>query len=264
MKSQVHAACLSDAGCVRDSNEDAARIHESADDARGVLAVVADGMGGHMAGEVASHLAVETIHDVYFQHPGAPGEALQAAFAAANHVIYERAQQNRLCAGMGTTCVAVAVCEGQAYASHVGDSRLYLVRRGQIYQLTNDDSVVSEMVSRGVISRDDARRHADRNVILKALGTRADVVASSWSEPLPIQPGDTLVLCSDGLTDMVSDGELASTAADGPVAEGCRALVGLAKSRGGFDNITVALLRFTPSQSASTSLRETRDVRVTS
>ena len=263
----ISASLCTDTGRVRSANEDAGRIVQPSDEAtratRGVLVVVADGMGGHSAGDIASRLAVETINRAYYDGPGEPGDALAAALGAANQAIFARAAKDPALTGMGTTCVALACCRDVAYASHVGDSRLYLVRSGGIYQMTTDDSVVAEMVQQGLITREEARRHQDRNVLLKALGTRADITASRWDEPFPLRAGDTFVLCSDGLTDLVSDAEILTAAAGTHVNDASRALVDLAKDRGGFDNITVAMLRLTPQQVRRDTAPETREVRVT-
>lgn len=243
----VTAFACSDAGCVRARNEDACRIIQPADAAvrraRGVLAIVADGMGGHAAGELASALAVETVQRAYYDADGTPGAALTRAIVAANHAIFARAGADQSLHGMGTTCVAIACVDGLAYAAHVGDSRMYLVRAGGIYRMTNDDSAVGGMVRDGLITRAEARAHEDRNVLLKALGTRSEVQPSSWPEPLPLRAGDTFVLCSDGLTDLVDDDEIQTEASGALLDDASRMLVQRARERGGFDNITVAMLR---------------------
>ena len=264
---RLDSAVVSDRGCIRELNEDSARIVRPGDDEmfarRGMLVVVADGMGGHSAGEVASQMAVETIAHAYYElgECGESGEsresqdsaaALVAALQDANRAIFAHASQDRALTGMGTTCVALALVNGMAHAAHVGDSRLYLIRRGGIYQMTNDDSAVGEMVNRGVLSKEDARRHHDKNVILKALGTQPDVEVSSWPAPLPLADGDAFLLCSDGLTDLVDDHELAAAVeADADCASVCQALIAAAKARGGFDNITAALVRTTASATAN-------------
>ncbi|MEO5823512.1 MAG: Stp1/IreP family PP2C-type Ser/Thr phosphatase [Vicinamibacteraceae bacterium] len=257
---------VSDVGCVRELNEDRGRIVQPGDDGeqgrRGVLAIVADGMGGHSAGEVASELAVDTVHRAYYERDGAPGEALVAALEHANRTIFETASAERRLAGMGTTCVALAVCDGHAHAASVGDSRLYLLRDGGIYRMTNDDSAVGELVARGLLTRSEARHHADRNVILRALGTHHDVQVSRWDQPLPVRSGDVFVLCSDGLSDLVEDEEIAELVTGQHGAEAAKALVTLARSRGGHDNITVALVRITAHAAEPVAAPATREVRV--
>jgi protein phosphatase len=267
MNWEIGASLLSDTGCVRDVNEDCGRIVHPADDEererRGVLALVADGMGGHSGGEVASRIAVETVHRVYYEAPGAPGVALAEALRAANLAIFERATLEPGLRGMGTTCVALAICGGEAYAANVGDSRLYLVREDRIYQMTADDSAVGAMVSQGLLTRNQARHHHDRNVILRALGTHEDVQVSTWEQPFPVRQGDRFVLCSDGLSDLVEDEELLDVVKASHEADACAGLVGLARSRGGFDNITVVAVRVgAPAQGPS--LPATREFQVPS
>jgi protein phosphatase len=256
---------VSDVGCVRELNEDRGRIVQPGDEAeqsrRGVLAIVADGMGGHSAGEVASELAVDAVHRAYYGHDGAPDAALVAALQQANRAIFDTASQEKRLAGMGTTCVAVAICDGHAHAASVGDSRLYLLRDGGIYRMTHDDSAVGELVARGLLTRSEARHHADRNVILRALGTHGDVQVSHWDQPLPVRGGDAFVLCSDGLSDLLEDEEIAGIVANRHGAEACQALVALAKARGGHDNITVALLRISAHAAQPVSTPATREVR---
>jgi PPM family protein phosphatase len=261
---ELGASMLSDVGCHRPINEDSGCIVRPADAAvladRGVLAIVADGMGGHSAGEVASRMAVDVIRRRYYEEAGGPYDALRSALQAANAAIFQRAGEDPELNGMGTTCVALALCSDQACVASVGDSRLYLARGGRIYQMTMDDSAVGDMVTRGVISRDEARHHQDRNVILRALGTHESVDIFSWQQPFPMREGDIFVLCSDGLTDLVADQEILETAESLHEADACRALVDKARKRGGFDNITVAILRLALAPSPSTETPPTRSV----
>jgi len=237
---------LTDVGCSREINEDSVRSVQPHDlaikAARGVLVVVADGMGGHSAGEVASQLAVNTIHHAYYRHAGEAGPALRESFEEANRVIYEAAGRDSRLSGMGTTCTALAVCEGRAFCAHVGDTRLYLVRGKEIYLMTEDDSAVRAMVANGALTAAEARHHADRNVILRALGTHPAVTVSSWTQGFPCRAGDAFLLCSDGLHELVSDDEIRGIVVGRSDLAACEALVQLARSRGGPDNITVALV----------------------
>jgi len=247
----VSTAVASDVGCHRDGNEDAGLAVVPHDPEvvarRGVLVVVADGMGGHSAGEVASRLAVETMSRRYYEGDGDPAQALAEALAAANRAVFEAAQKDRRLAGMGTTCTAVAVRGRDAFCAHVGDSRLYLSRGGAIYRLTEDHSAVREMVSKGLITAEEASRHADRNVLLRAVGTRERVDGTIWPEPLPLRDGDVLIACTDGLHDLVSDEELRSEGGTEPPSAACARLVALARARGGYDNITAAVVRLSDS-----------------
>jgi protein phosphatase len=165
---------------------------------------------------------------------------------------------------MGTTCTALALQNNSALAAHVGDSRLYLIRGGEIYMMTEDHSAVMEMVKVGLISMEQARHHEDKNVIVRALGTAPQVEVSIWENPLELREHDQFVLCSDGLTDLVEDKEIRNivlSAKDSHSA--CENLIHLAKKRGGYDNITVGILSVEPADHAATKdLRETREVEV--
>lgn len=245
---KVQANFLSDAGCLRATNQDCGVLCEPHDDRalrlRGHLALVADGLGGHAGGATASRLAVETIEQTYFDtHASEPHAALQAAFHAANRAIFQAARKTFDLFGMGTTCTALAVCGRRAYCAHVGDSRLYLLRDGAIYLMSEDHSAVMDLVRRGVLHRNDARQHADRNVLLRALGTRRSVEVTCWDKPFPVCAGDVFVLSSDGLHDLVADAEIQTLAQATEPSAACAALIALAKERGGHDNITVGVVR---------------------
>jgi PPM family protein phosphatase len=243
----VLASLLTDTGCVRELNEDSCRMVQPPDpailDQKGVLIVVADGMGGYQAGEVASRLAVEAVTRGYYASADQAPEALAHAFHEANRQIHQRSLANSELSGMGTTCTALVIHGRVAYSAHVGDSRLYLVRSGCIYQMTEDHSLVKELVKQGALTNDDARLRTDRNLILRALGSRATVKVATWEEALPVRSGDCFVLCSDGLHDAVTDDEICRTTQFKEAAAACESLVAMARSRGGYDNITVAIAR---------------------
>ena len=259
---KILTSLRTDSGCVRDSNEDAGCSFVPSDpiilEKKGRLTVVADGMGGHSGGEIASNLAVDTIGQVYYGAGETPAESLKAAFAAANQQIYETSIADKTLAGMGTTCTALALIDGLAIAAHVGDSRLYLVRDGEIYLMTEDHSAVREMVKLGIISTAEARQHEDKNVILRALGTSPEVEVSMWENPLKVITGDQFILCSDGLYDLVEDQEIRDFALTNDNHSACEGLIELAKTRGGHDNITVGILSIKPA-----GYSETRNLRVT-
>lgn len=266
---KVIAGMVSDIGCRRANNEDFA-LYEipasgSAHVRKGVLAIVADGMGGHAGGEFASRLAGEVVRRTYYEAPVPPGEALRLGFVEANRVIREAVRRFPALAGMGTTCTALAICDGEVFSAHVGDSRLYLVRGGGIYQMTEDDSEVMERARQGILSREEAARHPDKNVILKALGTQPRIEPAMWNKPLKGRDGDRFLLCSDGLHDLVTDAEMLEAVNGCTPDDACAALVELAKSRGGHDNVTVGVL-FLAFESAATkkAVRETREVTVVS
>lgn len=265
---EVLATIQTDPGCIRKVNEDASRFIRPNDagvpSKKGTLLIVADGMGGHSAGEVASGLAVEVISRRYYEIESNPYDSLKAAFEEANSKIYDLSQSDANLKGMGTTCTALAVCGSLAFAAHVGDSRLYLIREGDIYQMTEDHSAVMEMVKQGIISKEEARHHEDKNVIVRALGTAPQVDVSIWENPFEVRERDQFLLCSDGLTDLVEDTEInsvVSSADDNHSA--CENLIQLAKKRGGYDNITVGILSIEPAgQQETKHLRETREVEV--
>jgi PPM family protein phosphatase len=227
-----------DVGKTRDHNEDDYGYGEGAQIERfGELLVVCDGMGGHASGEVASHLGVETIIAAYY---GAAGEdrvaALRQAFEEANARIHVEGRGS-----MGTTGVAALLHHDALHVANVGDSRGYLVRNGELRQITRDHSLVSEQVAAGVITAEQARSLYYRNVITRALGYQPDVAVDMFRWPL--QPGDVIVLCSDGLHGLVSDDEIARIATSEPLDEAVDRLVDLANERGGSDNITVLIAR---------------------
>jgi protein phosphatase len=243
----VSASSMSDAGCVRESNEDYCTVVHPADpdvfEHKGVLIVVADGVGGSQAGEVASRAAVECITRSYYESSEDPHKALARAFEEANQEIYRLSQLRSDFIGMGTTGTALALRGQVAYSAHVGDSRLYLVRSRSIYQMTEDHSIVKELVKQGTLTPEEARHHPDRNLIFRALGNHATVKVASWEQALPVRVGDCFVLCSDGLYDTVTDDEICEAAQQTHTAAACEVLVSTARLRGGRDNITVAIAR---------------------
>jgi protein phosphatase len=257
----VSASSLTDVGAVRTSNEDSVTVMVPIElgqlREKGVLAVVADGMGGHEGGEVASGIAIAAVGDGYYKAAGGPQESLLRAFEDANHRIYEHARKHSKLAGMGTTCTAVAVVNGLAYSAHVGDSRAYLVRGGDIYCMTEDHSATMELVKQGMLTLSEARSHDERNVILRAMGTRPDLEVARWSTPFPMRVDDRLLLCSDGLYEKLEDHELAEIATSRVPEEACRELIRLAIERVSSDNVSVAILQLCgPPGSAPNATRE--------
>ena len=239
--------CLSDPGRepTKQVNEDAARVERTR---FGQLALVCDGMGGHAHGQAASRAAVSTIFG-YLEQAAAndpPSLALVRAIQAANQAVYLQGSGPAAEGRPGSTCVAVLLHEGGAEFAHVGDSRAYLIRDGQIHRMTRDHSVVQQMVDSGLLNEQQALEHPDSNRITRALGMAPNVEVELRPGPSAITTGDAFVLASDGLTDLVSDQELLSiyTNRSGEGLETtARALVDTANMRGGHDNITVILLR---------------------
>jgi PPM family protein phosphatase len=237
----MDVAAQSDRGRVRTTNEDYVLVNE-----RLGLLIVADGMGGRAGGEVASAVAVEAIATYVQSHLTAggagvqPGALLQAALRTANEAIRTQARAHRPLRGMGTT-VVLALCHGAwVYVAHVGDSRAYLFHQGVLRQLTEDHSVVAQLVQAGQLTPQQARRHSLRHQLTRWLGGReveAAVHGVSW------EPGDILLLCSDGLTTMVADRSIAALLRRGgkDLQAICAALVARANAQGGEDNISVIL-----------------------
>jgi protein phosphatase len=236
---------LSDAGCVREINEDSIRVVRplDADGSKpGVLLVVADGMGGHNAGEIASQLAVQTVVRHHADDLQDPAMSLGRSVERANRVIVERASEEPRYRGMGTTCTVLLLRDGLAYCAHVGDSRLYLMRSNDIFLMTEDHSAVMELVRQGAMTHEEARHHPERNVIVRALGARHDVDVASWEKPFIVRGGDAFLICTDGLHDLVDDEELRDAMRGATPQMACDRLVELARQRGGPDNITVAIV----------------------
>ena len=208
----------------------------------GVLAIVADGMGGCDGGEIASDLACRSIEKAYFDSKLHVKAALNQAFEFANHQIFETAVKNPELRGMGTTCVALAIVADRAYMAYVGDSRLYLMREGHIYRMTEDHTVVNELANQGLLSREQARLHPDRNVLSRALGSKVEVLISVWEEPVTVEAGDRFLLCSDGLHDVISDDELRTLLESSDLKDVCALLISKGNEYGGPDNISVVVV----------------------
>jgi PPM family protein phosphatase len=244
----IELANLTDVGMVREQNEDYYCYAEPDDDAlfqmKGRLAVVADGMGGHIGGQVASGLAVDTIKRSYLSESSTdPREALVAGFRQAHAAIHDYAREHPELKGMGTTCTAAVVRNFELHYGHIGDSRLYLVHNGAISQVTRDHSMVNRLVEEGKLTPEEAAVHPDRNVLTAALGMQKQPEADFSDAPLPLWPGDAILLCSDGLHGLVSGEEMAQIVNTASARDACVTLVEMAKQRGGHDNITVQILK---------------------
>ncbi|MBK6433155.1 Stp1/IreP family PP2C-type Ser/Thr phosphatase [Candidatus Amarolinea dominans] len=240
---------LSDVGRARDHQEDASGIFKPSDPAllarRGELFIVADGMGGHNAGEVASQMALSELQRVYFSDASPdPQAALAQSLQAANQAIYQLSRADARQMGMGTTVAMAVVRNQEIFISNVGDSRVYLIRSGQISQVTRDHSWVEEQVRAGVLTPEQAHSHPQRNIITRALGTGPTVEPEFYTGAM--QLGDILVLCSDGLTGHVADAEILLLAGENPPRVAAQRLIELANERGGSDNITALVVRAEP------------------
>ena len=247
---RVKACGLSDVGLTRAHNEDYFEV-----DPRHRLFVVADGMGGHSHGEVAAQLAVQAIREfidktddkdttwpsVVDSRLKRHTNLLKMAVRLAHDRVMAAIREDGTLSGMGTTVVGLLLEGATAAVAHVGDSRAYRLRDGRLDQLTEDHTWVQEQVVAGFLSREQARSHPLKNVVTRALGGESDVVVEA--REVEVQPGDLYLLCSDGLTTMLSDADIRERLnAGGGLNEICRTLVNDANARGGVDNVTVVLL----------------------
>jgi protein phosphatase len=248
---RARAEGLSDVGMQRSHNEDELRKREDLQ-----LFVVADGMGGHSHGEIASRIAVEAIRDfvrstadqdktwpfVYDARLQRHSNRLKAAIRIAHDKVLRAIRQDGSLHGMGTTVVGILVQDGIAAVAHVGDSRAYRLRDGRLELLTQDHTWVNEQVVAGYLSEEQARSHPLKNVVTRALGGDSEVAVDvrEWE----VQAGDLFLLCSDGLTTMLGDAEIVELLrSQSDLDLACRTLVRSANARGGFDNVTVLLAR---------------------
>ena len=255
---------LSHPGQVRELNEDSYGIVEEYDISdkavarKGWLYAVADGMGGHAAGEVASQQAIESLFEHYYADLElATSKSLQEAVARANETIFSRSSGDK--AGMGTTLVAAVIKKDHLWVLNVGDSRSYLVRPGEITQITHDHSWVGQQVEAGILTEEQARQHIYRNVITRSLGNTPTIEIDLFERE--VKAGDILLLCSDGLTNMVSDKEIAEAFDEASLEDAVQRLVNLANARGGPDNITVVAVQLQSSEAAGDML-ETKEPEV--
>ncbi len=243
---RLDVAQLTDVGRKREHNEDN-MAHVIPKDPqvmarKGALFIVADGMGGHAAGEVASEIAVDAVTNVYYQDDSDDAAtSLISAIRRANALIHQRAAENMLRSGMGTTCIAAVLRGNMAYIANVGDSRAYIVRGGKVRQISQDHSWVAEQVRAGLLTEEQARTHAQRNVITRCLGTQADVEIDVFPEPL--EENDALVLCSDGLSGYIADEDMLKIVEQTGPQESVYHLIEQANENGGPDNITAIVVR---------------------
>jgi serine/threonine protein phosphatase PrpC len=242
---ELSVAKLTDVGRARPHNEDYVDYRIPPDPQqlarRGSIFLVADGMGGHQAGEVASRGAVEAVMESYFADANHDvPTSLVRAFRFANQKLHAQAQADASKGGMGTTLVAAVVLGRKVYVANVGDSRAYLINRTGITQITEDHSWVEEQVRAGLLSMEQARRHPQRNLVTRALSSKPSVEVDLFEGE--INAGDTILLCSDGLTGRVEDEEIATIVRQHPPHQAAERLVALANERGGNDNITVLIV----------------------
>ncbi|MGH2540986.1 MAG: Stp1/IreP family PP2C-type Ser/Thr phosphatase, partial [Actinomycetota bacterium] len=231
MRTRVGAT--TDIGQVREGNEDAILISDP-------LYAVADGMGGHRGGEVASNLALQTVEHMFAERQGTLTEQVEWA----NRAVFERSQSDRDVSGMGTTLTAALIEGGAVRLAHVGDSRAYLFRGGKLQLLTEDHTLVHRMVVEGEITEAEAENHPHRSVLTRALGVEGDVRVDETK--VQVREGDRLLLCTDGLTGMLSEDQIESILQDvRDPQEAVDRLVSEANRAGGIDNITAVIIDFT-------------------
>ncbi len=237
----VRWAARSDVGKARDRNEDS---YYGGDH----VFAVADGLGGHNAGDVASRLAIEPIASLDRRLENVAddrvADALADAVLEANRAVYKRAQDDAKVRGMGTTLTAVAVSDGSAHLAHVGDSRCYLMRNGGFSQLSSDHTLVARMVQEGKLTPEQAEVHPQRSILTRALGAEPEVDVDSLE--ITLVPGDRLLLCSDGLSSVIGEERIRELLAGSEdLDRACRLLIDEANAKGGPDNITVVVVEMT-------------------
>jgi serine/threonine protein phosphatase PrpC len=263
MKSRltVKLAGLTDQGKIRSNNEDAVWT-----DADARLLVVADGMGGHNGGEVASRMAIASIPATFKQLTNAPnsGEAadnhysaetnrLASCFKIANQMIFEASRSYPEASGMGTTCTAALISGDRLSIVHVGDTRCYLIRRGELELLTQDHSLAMDQLRSGLISKEEAA-HIDQNILTRSLGTEPDVLADV--DEHPVFPGDVLLLCSDGVNKELTDEQILAVVNETPDPQrAAQRVIDMANASGGQDNISVAVARLEKTGFGETIMR---------
>ena len=233
----MRAAGRTHVGLQRAANEDSILLMPGVG-----LFAVADGMGGHRGGRVASQMVTGELTRIATEiGRSLDGEELAEALVDINRKVHQTGQESAELFNMGSTCVAISVMGGRVHLAHLGDSRAYLIRDGAIEQLTSDHRVIQPMLDRGEISEDEARTHPMRNVLTRSVGVEADVAVTRAE--MAIEPGDRIVLCSDGLSDLVSPGQLLEVAGQHEEIEDLvTALIDAANAAGGHDNISVVVV----------------------
>lgn len=271
-QAHFHVTAITDQGRQRQNNEDryavSAHLAGPAANIPSLLAVVCDGIGGHQAGEIAAEIAVETISSFVAQSDAVqPLQILTHAISLASDAIYLESQKDADRKGMGATCVCAWVLGERLYCASLGDSRLFLLRNNTIQQVTKDHTWVQEAIDAGILTPENARLHPNVHVIRRYLGAPERVIPdlrlrlksgegdeqSMANQGYKLQPGDMLVLCSDGLTDLVQPAEILESVSKLGREEGARALVEMANQRAGHDNITVVLLEMPPAATSHQS-----------
>lgn len=244
---QYKVFSISDTGKIRTNNEDSfLELDLENSNFDGLLLVVADGMGGHNAGEVASKTVVNSIEN-YFKSEDHNLESdttsyLKISIENANQEVLKASTENEELKGMGSTCTALLLSKDQTFIAHVGDSRAFLVREKRIKQLTKDHTLAEQMLESGMITEEEVKNSPQRNMLIKAIGISKDVEVETY-DPFKFESGDSFLLCSDGLTEYIDDDEICSIINVHDPEKACKLLVNIANKRGGRDNITVQIAK---------------------
>lgn len=254
----VRFGAHTDLGRIRENNEDKFEFFEPEETellaVKGCFYAVADGMGGHASGQIASELALKTIIKTYFADPNEDvSESLREAILSANSYIHSTAQAIPDRSGMGTTCTSVILRDDEMYIGHVGDSRAYLIRDGELRQVSEDHSWVAEQVKRGALTAEEAEMSPFRNVITRSLGASPEVEPDIYCEE--VKKGDLLVLCSDGLSGYVKDDEIKELVTAWSPSLAAMKLIDRANEHGGGDNITAVVISIADVQKSSNRIR---------
>lgn len=266
MPGNIRAVVVTDLGNIRTNNEDMGLFFKIADEhvlrEKGYMLIVADGMGGHQAGEVASRMATDIISHEYFKLNGRPVEKnLEKVLTLANKTIFEKASASDTHKGMGTTCTVLVVIDQAVYFAHVGDSRAYMQKGNSIVQITTDHTYVQELVNNGDITEAEAAVHPKRNILTNAMGTKPDMRVDTRKFEYALEDNDRLLLCSDGLYDYLSANELKDILVANDIKKAADIMIQQAKARGGHDNITVVIAE-RKSDIEENELKSTREVQL--
>lgn len=239
---KLYAVGITDIGNVRTENQDFFGVHTApcADNGSSLLVVVADGVGGGKAGGVASRLAVESLKNVFMESAAEPQEVMRMGIESANARIFGTAGSDEACSGMATTCTALMVMGGAVTVGHVGDSRAYRVRDGEITQLTEDHTLPRRLLKQGLITEEQVLSHPQGNVLTNAVGSRNSISVDVF--PVEMKERDIFILCSDGLFKYLKDEEMTGIIRMAGIDAAPERLVATAKERGGDDNITVVVV----------------------
>lgn len=261
-QARIYYAGLSDQGMIRADNQDSfGKFPEESLDfshPKGLLFIVADGMGGHKGGKQASEIAVNTIREFYFDDENPDVRlCLERAFKKANDAIRARSADDPDLANMGTTCSTLVLRNNNAAIAHIGDSRIYRITKSSMEQLTDDHSTVAEMVRRGIITKEEAQVHPERSRLYRALGVREDVEIDIVDD-IKVGRNEFFLLCTDGLLNHVPEDEIKKTVLQYRPEEAASRLVQMANDAGGSDNITVQIIHINPTDSFITKLFGTK------